>query len=147
MLSMPVVPMTIYPNMAAYYAPGSALMTPSTVPITNQHGLPVNITNGIVRTEPRGVHISGLPYGVSETEIRELVLPYGRAQRVEMRKNHAIVRLGSVVEARQVIERLDRVTWKGGQILVKEDRDSASVSEPRNVIAYGGPKRANGHMK
>lgn len=140
-----VAQMPMYTTTAAYYPPVPAVTVPPSVPMTNEHGLLVNAANGVVRTESRGVHMSGLPYGVSETEILELVRPYGRAQGVDMRKHHAIVRFGSVVEVRQVIEGLDRVIWKGRQILVKEDRDSTSVSEPGIVIANGGPQRVSGH--
>lgn len=139
-ISMPPQ-MPMYSPPVTYYQPTPAVTAPVNSAMTNEHGLPINAANGVVRTESRGLHISGLPFNVSETEVRELLRPYGRPLGADLRRGYAIVRFGSMDEVRRAVERLDKVTWKGRQISVKEDRDSTSVSEP--VIVNGAPQRRN----
>lgn len=135
--------MHMYTTSAAYYPTMPAMTAPTAPPMTNEHGLPVNIANGVVRTESRGVHISGLVWGVSENDIRELVRPYGRPQAVEVKRSSATIRFGSVEEARQVIERLDQIRFHERRITVKEDRESTPVQDPGMLIVNGNPQRVS----
>lgn len=135
--------MHMYTTSAAYYPTMPAMTAPAAPPMTNEHGLPVNIANGVVRTESRGVHISGLVWGVSENDIRELVRPYGRPQAVEVKRSSATIRFGSVEEARQVIERLDQIRFHERRITVKEDRESTPVQDPGMLIVNGNPQRVS----
>lgn len=139
--------MHMYTTSAAYYPTMPAVTAPTAPPMTNEHGLPVNIANGVVRTESRGVHISGLVWGVSENDIRELVRPYGRPQAVEVKRSSATIRFGSVEEARQVIERLDQIRFHERRITVKEDRESTPVQDPGMLIVNGNPQRTHSQAR
>ncbi|KAB2569483.1 hypothetical protein DBV05_g11841 [Lasiodiplodia theobromae] len=144
------VPITM-PQLPVYTPPVSCFPVPRAMaaPIIpmpamiNEHGLPINVTNGVVRTESRMLHISGISWNASEAELRELLRPYGRLLGVELKRTYATVRLGTTEEARRAIESLDKTLWKGRQIAVKKDRDSTAISEP--VIVRSAPQQVGTH--
>ncbi|KAL0264894.1 hypothetical protein SLS55_000848 [Diplodia seriata] len=140
-ISVPQMPM--YAPPVTYYQATPAMAAPvnPTPAMTNEHGLPINAMNGVVRTESRGLHISGLTWNASESELRELLRPYGRPLGVDLKRGYATVRFGSTEEVRRAIESLDKRMWKGRQIAVKEDRDSTAVSEP--VIVRSAPQQVS----
>lgn len=136
---MHVQQMPMYAPPVTYYQqmPAMTVHMPVSPVMTNEYGLPVNPTNGVVRTESRGVHLSSLPRPVTENQVRELLQPFGQILGVEMRKDWATARLDSIEGVRQAVETLDKRKWRGRQIVVKEDRDSTSIPSPGLLIANG----------
>lgn len=142
-IAMPQVP--VYPTPVTYYPAAPAMTAPVILmpAMTNEHGLPINAANGVVRTESRGLHISGLNWHASEAELRDLLRPYGRPLGVDLKRSYATVRFGTAEEVRRAVESLDKRSWKGRTIAVKEDRDSTAVSQP--VIVRSAPQQVRVH--
>ncbi|KAF2141677.1 uncharacterized protein K452DRAFT_271333 [Aplosporella prunicola CBS 121167] len=123
-------------HQPAYY-----LQHPPATPVYSQAGIPVNVRNGAVRTEARGIHIRGLKYTVTEAELKQLLAESGNPLRIELKKGSATVRFGSSVEADRAIEGLNGFEYKGMELSVRYDVDRTPVSEP--VIVNGGPHRVS----
>jgi Tfp pilus assembly protein PilV len=101
-------------------------------------GLPVNTANGSIRTEARGVFISGLSYKAKSKDIEAAFSRAGEISSCEVQKDvttgkskgKATVRYTSAAGAARAISMFDKKKFMGMEISVRADTDRTVVSPP-----------------
>jgi RNA recognition motif-containing protein len=120
-----------------------AVMPQPAYPMTAS-GIPVNGTDGLLRTESRGIHIKGLNYMCTERDLQGLLSSYGghptsivlpREGRSAKCKGWATAEFATKEEAQIAVSRLNQAQHMGKVVSVRHDKDAASVQGP--VIANG----------
>ncbi|KAF2084304.1 hypothetical protein K490DRAFT_59726 [Saccharata proteae CBS 121410] len=134
----PVQPLPYYNQMQAHMAP-----PPPTYYQPTAERPPVNTSQGIVRTEARGVHISGLPYTTTESQLRQVLSQYGEPLRLRAANGSATVTFRTRAEADQATRALDNNFLGGRQLSARYDREETAVSRSSRspVIANGASPR------
>ncbi|KAF2770925.1 RNA-binding domain-containing protein [Teratosphaeria nubilosa] len=115
-----------HPNV---YAPMYTMSAP---------GTPVNTRHGTVRTEARGVFVSGLNYKARTKDVEDHFRKAGQIIKCDVHKDHATgkskgvatIQYASTAEARKAIEKFDHSTWMGMRLKVRHDREATAVSPP-----------------
>ncbi|KAF2501526.1 hypothetical protein BU16DRAFT_201877 [Lophium mytilinum] len=135
------------PTAPVAAVPRRALMAQTPAYSITSNGLPVNISNGVVRTESRGIFITGLSYSCSEAELRALLESYGsmplscvlsRDQTTGKSKGCATAQFASAAEAQVAVKKLDRVQHMGKTLAVRHDKDATSVGQPQGPVIANG---------
>ena len=121
--------------------PVSQISQSATVYAPNAHQLPVNVTNGVVQTEQRSIHISNLPYSVSEDELKRLINRKVRAvpETVSLHVDHStgkskgsgVAGFSTAEEARNAVNVLDKYTLKGKRLRVRPDKNATPIASMR----------------
>jgi len=121
-------PVSQVPQSTAVYAP-------------NAHQLPVNVTNGVVQTEQRSIHISNLPYSVTEEELKRFINRKVRAEpeTVSLHVDHStgkskgsgVAGFSTAEEAKTAINVLDKYTLKGKKLRVRPDKNATPITSAR----------------
>ncbi|KAF2399647.1 hypothetical protein EJ06DRAFT_61053 [Trichodelitschia bisporula] len=136
-----------YPGTHYYQQP--VMLAPvASAPIytRNSHGLPVNMSNGAVRTEIREIHIGNLSYSIGRRELERLLKKAGSSptsfdihqDAAGNSKGSAVAYFASEEEARRAVEHL-----KGFQIKNKKLRVRLGVNQTPVDMA-GAPVIVNG---
>ncbi|KAF1913714.1 hypothetical protein BDU57DRAFT_319571 [Ampelomyces quisqualis] len=145
---MPSQPMHgyVYPTSQAYSVPSPyPSYTPLTqMPVysTNSYGLPVNVRNGAVLTEARGIFIQNLDYKCTMSDLYSLLLTVGqpvdyrllRDSRTGVFKGSATATFGSQDQAKRAAYCLDRVEHMGMKISVRMDKQTTAVGQAAPLI-------------
>ena len=105
---------------------------------TTPSSLPVNVRNGTVRTEVRGVFVSGLSYQAPRKEVEALFAAAGEISKCEVQKDaatgrskgKATIKYTTAAGAAQAISMLDGRTWYGMKLKVRADTETTPVSTP-----------------
>ncbi|KAF2815423.1 uncharacterized protein BDZ99DRAFT_567268 [Mytilinidion resinicola] len=127
--------------------PRHAMMPQTPAYSITPNGLPVNISNGVVRTEFRGIFITGLSFSCSEADLRALLRSYGvtpthsvlpRDQATGKLKGCATVQFASAAEAQDAVKKLDKAQHMGKTITVRHDKDATSVGQPQGPVIANG---------
>jgi hypothetical protein len=130
-----------------YYAAPTAGPTP-TLPagyIQNSSNMPVNVSHGVVVTEHRSVHISGIPYSFDEDGLSDFIFRKARVDpiKVTLRRDRSSKRSNggsgtaafkTVEEARVAVKRLNGCKVKNQTLRVKLDRDATPITAPAPTI-------------
>jgi hypothetical protein len=101
-------------------------------------GLPVNTSNGSIRTEARGVFVSGLSYKAKSRDIEAVFSRAGEISKCEVQKDaatgkskgKATIRYASAAGAAQAISMFDKKKFMGMEISVRADTDRTVISPP-----------------
>ena len=105
----------------------------------NAAGLPVNVRQGTIRTEARGVFVSGLNYRASEKDIKAY---FGRAGQIvkvaDLRmdaatrksKGNCTIQYTTAAEAQKAIEMFHRQEFMSMQLNVREDKSRVAIDAP-----------------
>ncbi|KAI9706190.1 MAG: hypothetical protein M1820_004951 [Bogoriella megaspora] len=109
------------------------------------NGTPVNMSNGAVRTEARGVFISGLPFTTKKTDLENALRRYGRLVKCELppHQSKAGMARGTATAEFTTLEAAETAvlnfnSYGGRQIKVRFDRESTKsgplAEEPPIVL-------------
>lgn len=138
---------TAYTNYPAIQA-----STPSGVYAPNAHGVPVNLTDGYVQTELRSVHISKLPFGFGEEELKKLITrKLGiTPEKVSLHTDHStgkskgsgVVSFSAAEEAQTAVNTLNKFVLKGKyKLKVRLDKNAIPISPahaPPTIVDSSG---------
>lgn len=107
----------------------------------NAAGLPVNVRQGAVRTEARGVFVAGLNYCASEKDIKAYFSRAGQIVKVaDLRidgstrksKGNCTIQYTTAAEARKAIELFHKQEFMNMQLNVREDKSRVAIDAPPN---------------
>jgi RNA recognition motif-containing protein len=103
-------------------------------------GLPVNTRGGTVKTESRGVFVTGISYNARRHDIKDLFgHDIGEVREIEMQthpttkkfQGKATVQYSTSAEAKKAVEKLNGMQFMGMMLVVRPDRASTAVSPPQ----------------
>lgn len=108
-------------------------------------GIPINVSQGVVRTEARGIFISNLPVVIYRRDIEDHFRRAGTIVHTEMVtdaktgafKGVAIVRYSSPSEAQLAIRMFNESQWLGRILHVRKDREESIVPSVRTWSPAG----------
>jgi hypothetical protein len=143
-----------YPGAGTYYSTAGTYptayrdypvtQTSTTAPAyaPNAHGHPVNISNGIVQTEVRSIHISNLPFGFGEEELKRLItrkvgtMPLSVSLHTDhstgKSKGSGIAGFSTSEEAQRAVNTLNKFPVKGKyKLKVRLDKNATPISAAR----------------
>ncbi|KAI5361440.1 Putative RNA recognition motif domain, nucleotide-binding alpha-beta plait domain superfamily [Septoria linicola] len=114
----------------------------------NAAGLPVNVRNGTVQTEARGVFVSGLNYKATEKDIRAYFSRAGNVTQVKLSKDEATkkskgnctVQYTTAAEASEAVHLFNRQKFMGMQLNLRADRSTVPVDTPLKGAASQQPR-------
>ncbi|KAK5126256.1 hypothetical protein LTR85_010491 [Meristemomyces frigidus] len=101
-------------------------------------GMPVNTTHGHVRTEARGIFVSGLNYKARTKEIEAVFRRAGEVTKCELQKDsstgkpkgNAMIQYASAAEAQQAIDMFNDRMYMNMRLKVRPDKEPTVVSPP-----------------
>lgn len=154
---MPVQPgyaYAAYPSTTSY-AIQSMYTTPSPpmlqlvsqppVYSASNNGMPVNIRDGAMLTEARGIFIQNLNYKVGSDELKSLLYTVGRPvdckvhrDRSGVSKGVATAKFASPHEAQLAVAHLNRKLHKGMTLKVRLDQDTTVVGQVGPPLVVNG---------
>lgn len=109
--------------------------------VSNTNGLPVNLTNGIVVTESRGIFIGNLSYNVKWQDLRKFLQQAGHVVKCEVPqmangkgRGHATALFMYATEAQRACDLFDGVTFLGRPMRVRIDKIATKRDEPRGYV-------------
>lgn len=126
---------------------------PSMLPIVPQppvysasnSGMPVNIRDGAMLTEARGIFIQNLSYKVGSDELKNLLYAVGRPveckvhrDRSGISKGVATAKFASTHEAQLAVTHLDRKPHKGMVLKVRLDQDTTVIGQVGPPLVVNG---------
>ena len=92
-------------------------------------GLPVNLSNGAIVTEPRGIHVRNLPYDITWKELRDYLQEAGPIVRCEVPKGsngkgkgYATVLFNEPEDADRCLQMFNGKTLKGREVFMRRDK-------------------------
>lgn len=92
-------------------------------------GLPVNLSNGAIVTEPRGIHVRNLPYDITWKELRDHLQEAGPIVRCEVPKGsngkgkgYATVLFNTPEDADRCLQMFNGKTLKGREVFMRRDK-------------------------
>lgn len=105
---------------------------------TSSAGLPVNVRDGYVKTEYRGVFVSGLDFKAKATEVKELFIKAGKIEKFDLKmdpakgssKGYATMLYRSEADARKAITMFNGQTWRSRTMIVRLDKDATTIDSP-----------------
>ncbi|KAF9698744.1 hypothetical protein EKO04_003248 [Ascochyta lentis] len=155
---MPVQPgyaYAAYPTTTTYaIQPLYATQAPPPVPSVmhqlpvysaSNSGMPVNIRDGAILTEARGIFIQNLSYKVGSTELKNLLYSVGRPidckvhrDRAGVSKGVATAKFASTHEAQLAVTHLNRKPHRGMTLKVRLDQDTTVVGQVGPPLVVNG---------
>lgn len=154
---MPVQPGYSYPTYSSTtsYAiqPVYSTHAPPMVPVVAQpplysasnSGMPVNIRDGAILTEARGIFIQNLSYKVGSDELKNLLFTVGRPvdckvhrDRSGVSKGVATAKFGSTHEAQLAVAHLNCKPHRGMTLKVRLDQDTTAVGQVGPPLVVNG---------
>ena len=101
-------------------------------------GMPINTTHGAVRTEARGIFVSGLNYKARTKEVEAVFRRAGDVIRCELQKDrstgkskgNATIQYASAAEVQQAIDMFDGKMYMNMRLEVRKDKEATVVSPP-----------------
>jgi RNA recognition motif-containing protein len=139
----------VYPPTQGYNVPVSyaSYAPPTQAPVysTNSYGMPVNVRNGAVLTEARGIFIQNLNFKCSLSDLHSLLLTVGqpvdyrliRDPRTGTFKGHATAAFGSQEQAQRAAYYLNRVEHMGMTLTVRMDKETTAVGKTGPPLIVG----------
>jgi len=135
------------PTPAYVYPVAPVRPLPTYVPMYSQSatGLPVNLSQGAVVTESRGIFIQGLSYTVGNDELQSLIHGVGvRPSKVSVQydskgssKGVATANFANNAEAQYVVSQLNGRTHLGKILAVRMDTNSTVVGSLEPFVVDG----------
>ncbi|KAK5711305.1 hypothetical protein LTR17_018476 [Elasticomyces elasticus] len=118
-----------------------AQQAPETTHSYTSRGLPVNTDKGAMRTESRGVFVSGLNYKARSRDVRSLFGKAGEISQCKVQKNtsmrrskgKATVRCGSAAGAQQVINMFHGKLFMDMALNVRLDTEKTRIDSPSST--------------
>ncbi|KAI9839150.1 MAG: hypothetical protein M1819_003143 [Sarea resinae] len=112
------------------------------------NGTPINVSNGAVHTEARGVFVRNLSYEAGWREVKDLFRQAGNVQRCVIKEDPvtgksrgcATVLFKTHADAKASIDMLDETEFMGRSIKVKYDQDT-TMSVPPTEAATASEQR------
>lgn len=135
-----------YPASQAYTMPTmySSYAPPAQMPVysTNSYGMPVNVRNGAVLTEARGIFLQNLSYKCTPSDLYSLLLTVGqpvdykllRDARTGVFKGSATADFGSQELALRAAHYLHGVEHMGMKLSVRMDKETTAVGQTAPLI-------------
>jgi hypothetical protein len=135
-----------YPNSQAYTVPTrfSSYVPPAQMPVysANSYGMPVNVRNGAVLTEARGIFIHNLSYKCTPSDLYSLLLTVGqpvdykllRDARTGVFKGSATAAFGSQEVALRAAHNLNSTEHMGMMLNVRMDKETTAVGQTTPLI-------------
>lgn len=152
--SQPSYAFAAYPSTTSYaMQPVYAAQAPSLPPVMSQlpvysassNGMPVNIRDGAMLTEARGIFIQNLSYKVGSDELNNLLCTVGRPveckvhrDRAGVSKGVATAKFASTQEAHLAVAHLNRKPHRGMTLKVRLDQDTTIVGQVGPPLVVNG---------
>lgn len=121
------------------------VVTQPMVYAANNNGMPVNVRDGAVLTESRGIFIQNLSYKASSDELRNLLYTVGRPieckvhrDRSGVSKGVATAKFASVHEAQVAVTQLNSIQHRGMTLKVRLDQDTTVVGQVGPPLVVNG---------
>lgn len=155
MAVQPGCPYPTYSSAGPYpihsmYATHAPLMSPVVMqqpPVysASSSGMPVNIRDGAMLTEARGIFIQNLSYKVGSDELKNLLFSVGRPvdckvhrDRSGVSKGVATAKFASTHEAQLAVTHLNRKPLRGMALKVRLDQDTTIVGQVGPPLVVNG---------
>lgn len=129
-----------------YQAPMRTQYSPTYV--TNSHGIQVNRTKGLVKTETRGIFVGDIDYKARSDEVYAFFSRVGTVINVDMHKDAkgkprgtAIVEFASAVSAQRACA-LNDERWMGRKLKVRLDTNTTPVIAPPTGTSSNSSRQA-----
>lgn len=138
-----------YPPPQTYASPMvyAPYAHPTHMPIytTSSSGMPINVRNGAILTEARGVFIQNLSYRCTTSDLQSLLQTVGRPvdyrfirdQRTNAFKGVATAQFASKEEAQHAAAYLDRKEHMGMTLSVRMDKETIAVGQAGPPLIVG----------
>lgn len=112
---------------------------------TGTTGLPTNTTRGLVRTQARGIFVSGLDFKARQKDIERHFRQAGEIVKVELQKDaatgkskgNATILYTNAEDAMEAIEMFDRKKFMSMQLRVRPDKETTVVAPPPQQPSAG----------
>lgn len=127
---------------------------PSTQPLSaaphpmhkNDDGTPINVAQGFISIERRGVYVHNLSHDATSKELEDLFRQVGHVERCEVMKGpdkgkqcKAIVAFSSEAEARTAIDTFHEKVFMGRKLSVRLNKDPTKTQEASTATTIAGP--------
>ncbi|EME78010.1 uncharacterized protein MYCFIDRAFT_79248 [Pseudocercospora fijiensis CIRAD86] len=117
---------------------------------TGTTGLPTNTTRGLVRTQARGIFVSGIDFKARQKDIERHFRQAGEIVKLELQKDastgkskgNATILYTNAEAAQEAIEIFDRQKFMSMQLRVRPDKETTVVAPPPQASA-GAQRRTN----
>lgn len=101
-------------------------------------GTPINIGHGTVRTEVRGVFVSGLNYKARTKDVESLFSRAGEVTKCELQKDtstgkskgNATIQYASAAEVQRAIDMFNGKSYMNLRLIVRKDKEATAISPP-----------------
>ena len=141
----PITTYTIQPVYATQISPIPPVATQPPVYSASNSGIPVNIREGAMLTEARGIFIQNLSYKVGSDELKNLLCTVGRPvdckvhrDRSGVSKGVATAKFASMHEAQLAVTHLNRKPHRGMTLKVRLDQDTTVVGQVGPPLVVNG---------
>lgn len=135
--------------MPPVYAAHASLISPVVIQpavySASSSGMPVNIRDGAMLTESRGIFIQNLSYKVGSDELKNLLYTVGRPvdckvhrDRSGVSKGVATAKFASTHEAQLAVTHLNRKPHRGMTLKVRLDQDTTVVGQVGPPLVVNG---------
>lgn len=121
------------------------MMAKAPVYSTSNSGMPVNIRDGAILTESRGIFIQNLSYKVESDELKTLLYTVGRPvdckvhrDRSGVSKGVATAKCASTHEAQLAVTHLNRKPHRDMILKVRLDQDTTVVGQVGSPLVLNG---------
>jgi RNA recognition motif. (a.k.a. RRM, RBD, or RNP domain) len=112
----------------------------------NDNGLSVNVSQGVIQSERRGVHITGLKGGVTRSDLKKLLGKAGNALQYDLHtdgvsnqpKAYAIAFFATSEEARHAIRYLNNYEYRGMKLKARAAKDLPTLEQPSPPVIVNG---------
>lgn len=111
--------------------------------LTTAGGIPVNVENGAVRTESRGVFVGKLKYSARARDVEALFQKAGKIIDCKLRvdpttgksKGSATILYAFAAQAMVAVEKFNNYEFMGKRLEVRIDKESTAISPPAGARA------------
>lgn len=141
----PTTSYTIQPVFTTHMPQVIPSMAQAPVYSASNSGMPVNIRDGAMLTEARGIFIQNLSYKVNSDELKDLLYTVGRPvdckvhrDRSGVSKGVATAKFASTHEAQLAVTHLNRKTHRGMTLKVRLDQDTTVVGQVGPPLVVNG---------
>lgn len=135
----------IQPVYATQSPPMPLIISQPPVYSASNSGMPVNIRDGAMLTEARGIFIQNLSYKVGSDELKNLLYTVGRPidckvhrDRSGVSKGVATAKFASTHEAQLAVTHLNRKPHRGMTLKVRLDQDTTVVGQVGPPLVVNG---------
>ncbi|KAI7288372.1 hypothetical protein KC352_g4364, partial [Hortaea werneckii] len=106
-------------------------------------GTPINMTHGHVKTEARGIFVSGLNFEARAKEVEALFRQAGPITKCDLPKNpstgklkgNAMIQYASAASAQKAIDMFHKQKYMSMELRVRRDKEAIPVSSPPSAQA------------